>query len=120
MAAGNALVGEVVGHDDVDVHAVALRSGDVHLLEPKRWSDASRVDDGNHLSVAIRRRPLVLMAEDRLPERTNRVDVERVDGDFDAERVLRLARPLRRRGDVGDRCRNIDGRPGSGWRRRAW
>ena len=35
----------VVRYGDVDVHAVALRAGGIHLLEPHRRSLAERVDE---------------------------------------------------------------------------
>src|SRR4051794_38915274 len=67
----------VVGHDDVEVDAVALDPWFVHLLEPECRPFPVRVEQ---LGAVANARPI---AHDRRPERHDRGDVERVDGDLE-------------------------------------
>ena len=72
------LLGNVVGDRDIEVDAIALGARLVHLLEPERRPDPVRVDDGVDLP-PWRARWLFDVTQHGLPERTDGVDVQRVD-----------------------------------------
>jgi uncharacterized membrane protein YjjP (DUF1212 family) len=69
----------VAGHPDVEVDPVALRPRRVLLLEPDRRALPVRVHDGVLRPVVSR---FVRVPEHGLPERPDRFDIERVDGDL--------------------------------------
>jgi hypothetical protein len=98
---GNTIVGHFGRHMDVDVQAVALRPRRFHLLEPDRRPETSRVVNVvDLLSVCGR---AVDVAEHRRPERAYRIDVERIDGEFEHARGLRLAHGTGACGERRDR-----------------
>ena len=74
-------LGHIVGNGDVDVEAVALGAGRVHLLEPEPRPDADRIDDDvDHPALSLGRQLLIAQQGD--PERADGVDVHGVDGHF--------------------------------------